>query len=215
MSRFTQWWSARARARSTKIVVIVGGLVAVLAALAVLAGSDKSATTTTTATAVAQVPAVTPEATQTGGITATTQPRWKEQRAPTTEPPPPTTQRPTTTAPATTTQPPTTLPPTTTAPAAPRWVTVASLAGSAQKTGGYFRLTGAPARLSYKVEGEIVAFSIYVMAVGKILTSDGGVPEVTVTQAAQDTTRLMRDPGRYYLVAESNSPYSVTVEELR
>lgn len=119
------------------------------------------------------------------------------------------------TTPTTTQAPAPTEPPTTVTTVAPQWVKVAELAGKAQKTGDVFELTGAEARLSYDVKGEFVMAGIYVMKDGTNLDSDGGFPVVTATEAGSDTTRLVLDPGKYYLVVNSANPYTVTIEEQR
>ena len=178
-------WWGTQRGSAKTIVTIVGTVVA-LGILGSLAGCGKSATTTTTAAVAAVTPA-------TSATAETVLPATTTTKAATT-----TTEGST----ATTTK-------------GPQWVKVASLSGSAEKTGDVFALTGAPARLSYKVEGETVYTAIYVMADGTNFSTDGGIPEVTVSKVAQDSTRLVKDAGRYYLMVKAMSPYDVTVEEQR
>ncbi len=105
---------------------------------------------------------------------------------------------------------------TTTAAAAGGWVEVASLQGSDTKTGEVFTLSGAPARLSYKVTSTDIAtiVAFYVMAEGIVFDKDGGIPEVTVSESGEDSTALTRDAGDYYLfVMSANCDWEVTVEE--
>ena len=98
---------------------------------------------------------------------------------------------------------------------APAWVTVATLSGKAEKIGELFELTGASARLSYKVTGNYAIAAIYVMPDGKTLEKDGGIPDVMLTDQGSDQTMLKKDAGTYYLQAKANVPWEVTIEEQR
>jgi len=105
---------------------------------------------------------------------------------------------------------------TTTVAAAGGWVEVASLKGSDSKKGEVFTLSGAPARISYKVTSTDIATiaAFYVMAEGTVFDTDGGIPEATVGESSEDSTTLTRDAGDYYLfVMSANCDWEVTVEE--
>ncbi len=105
---------------------------------------------------------------------------------------------------------------TTTAAATDGWVEVASLSGNANNQGESFALTGAPARLIYKVTGEsgMVIAAFYVMVEGTSFEVSGGIPEVMVSDPGEDSTVLAKDPGNYYLeVKAANCDWEVTVEE--
>lgn len=96
------------------------------------------------------------------------------------------------------------------------WVTVIELSGNANKRSDTFSLTGGKTRLSYSVEGSMVIAAIYVMDEGRSLESDGGFPEVTVSEAGSDSTFLTKKAGNYYLdVSSANASWAVRVEEER
>lgn len=107
--------------------------------------------------------------------------------------------------------------PTTTQPTTPKqWVTVATLSGSTEKRGTPFNLTGAQARLTYTVNGDMPFCAIYVMKDGTTLENDGGFPEVTVTDNKGDSTMLVKDAGTYYIdVNAVNCSWTVTIEEYK
>jgi hypothetical protein len=102
------------------------------------------------------------------------------------------------------------------APAKKTWKTVATLNGSENKNGPVFRLSGAPARLSYTFKkGNLSLVAIYVLSKGTVFERDGGIPEV-MPQSRKGSTELYKEPGEYYLkVIAANTTWSVTVQELR
>lgn len=105
--------------------------------------------------------------------------------------------------------------PSTTAAAVGGWVEVASLSGKDNKQGEPFALSGAPARLSYKVTGSSsVIAAFYVMAEGTSFEEVGGIPEVMASDSGEDSTMLAKDAGNYYLeVKAANCDWEVIVEE--
>ncbi len=117
---------------------------------------------------------------------------------------------PTTTAPApTTTQAPTTA-------AAPQWVEVARLSGTAQKQGDTFELEGGKARLRYEFDaGQFGVFTAYVVEEGDSLRETGGFPVVTCTESCSDETLLRQPAGSYYLDVSATGSWTVVVEEER
>jgi hypothetical protein len=172
-----------------KWVLIAVGVVVVLAIIGgTMGGGDE--TTTTTGAPVASTPADT---------TPASEPVDTVETSATTEP--------------ATTEPATTEPPTTVAPVAKQWVSLSELSGSTNKTGDVFELTGAPASIAYDITEGLTA--VYIMKDGTNLESDGGFPEITSMDAVKDATRLVLDPGRYYLVVNAMSPYVVEITEQR
>jgi hypothetical protein len=174
--------------------IIIGAIVLLIVIIAATAcGGDDSGTATTTAGSGATTTATGPIVTHATAPSTTA--------APPSSSPPATTQAPTTT---------------TVAAAAGGWVEVTSLEGNDKKQGEVFTLSGAPARLSYKVTSTDIATlaAFYVMAEGTVFITDGGIPEVMVGESGEDSTTLTRDAGNYYLwVMSSNCDWEVTVEE--
>jgi hypothetical protein len=106
----------------------------------------------------------------------------------------------------------------TSAPKTGKWVTVAKLSGSGNKRSDDFTLEGGQARLTYTVKEnpQFPVFSVYIVESGHSLQKEGGFPEVMVTEAGKDTTRLAQGPGTYYLdVSAANATWSVLIEEQR
>lgn len=109
---------------------------------------------------------------------------------------------------------------TTGTPKPKHWVTVAKLSGTSDKRGPDFHLGGGDARLAYRMRDTsgygIVSLSVYVVAKGKSLEKSGGFPEISADKTGRDSTRLVKDPGDYYLdVKAANGTWSVTVQEKR
>lgn len=104
------------------------------------------------------------------------------------------------------------------APVEKKWTTVATLKGKANKRSKVFKLTGADeTRLKYSVKGgSSVVCGIYVVPKGTDLKTDGGIPEVMVSDAGKDTTYLSSPEGEYFLeVTSANCSWKVTIEEKR
>jgi len=97
------------------------------------------------------------------------------------------------------------------------WVVVAELSGSANKNSDTFDLKGGKTRVTYTFEGNNpIVGSIYVLKEGTDLQTDGGFPEVMVSEASTDSTIIRKSAGEYYLsVSVANADYTVTVEEQR
>ncbi len=100
-------------------------------------------------------------------------------------------------------------------PVVKQWVSVVELKGNADKSSDTFRLTGGKARINYSFTGNTVMIgAIYVLREGTSLMEDGGIPEVMVTDAGEDSTIIRKSAGDYYLqVSAANSSYTVTLEE--
>ncbi len=116
-----------------------------------------------------------------------------------------------------TNQAPTTEAPTTTTTAAPEWIEVARLSGTAQKQGDTFQLEGGKVRARYEFDaGQFGIFAFYVMEEGDSLAQSGGIPTVTCTESCSDETLLRQPAGAYYLdVNASGGEWSVVIEEER
>lgn len=96
------------------------------------------------------------------------------------------------------------------------WAKVAELSGNANKRSAVFELTGAPARMKYDIKGDMVVCAVYVMPEGKNLQTEGGFPEVMVSEPGADETYLTKDAGKYYIeVQAANCDWSVVIEEER
>jgi hypothetical protein len=104
----------------------------------------------------------------------------------------------------------------TTQPTAKQWVNVTTLSGSADKTGGVFKLSGTQTRLVYAVDGDYPVCAIYVMKEGTSLEKNGGSSVVMVTDNANDSTMLIKDAGNYYFdVKAANCNWTVTIQEYK
>jgi hypothetical protein len=97
------------------------------------------------------------------------------------------------------------------------WVKIFSAAGITDKRTAAFTLTGAPARMTYKVTGnDFPVCSIYIMGAGTALERNGGIPEIMATDPVSDTTMLSQPAGIYYLAVQcANCGWDVTIEEQR
>ncbi|MDH4140413.1 MAG: hypothetical protein OEV43_07565 [Coriobacteriia bacterium] len=99
---------------------------------------------------------------------------------------------------------------------AKKWVKVAELSGNANKRSAPFELTGAPARLKYTVKGDMVVCAVYLLPEGTDLMTEGGFPEVMLSEAGSDQTFLSKGAGRYFIdVQAANCQWSVVIEEER
>lgn len=105
------------------------------------------------------------------------------------------------------------------APAAePTWVTVATITGNADQQSDTIELTGGKVRVSYDFVdtagiGMIVG-AVYVLTEGTDITTDGGIPDVMISEAGAGETILRKAAGEYYVkVTSANAEYTVTVEE--
>ena len=99
-------------------------------------------------------------------------------------------------------------------PVVKQWVSIVELEGNANKNSDTFRLTGGKARITYNFTGNTMIGAIYVMREGTDLMEDGGIPEVMVTEAGEDSTIIRKSAGEYYLqVNSANTDYIVTIEE--
>ncbi|MBA4606962.1 hypothetical protein H1W00_00545 [Aeromicrobium sp. Marseille-Q0843] len=104
--------------------------------------------------------------------------------------------------------------------AKPKWRKVAELSGSADKQSDTIKLTGEKVRLSYEFKDtsgmDMVVGGIYLLDEGTDLMSDGGIPEVMISEAGKDSTILRKDKGEYFLkVTAANVEYKVVLEELK
>jgi hypothetical protein len=101
-----------------------------------------------------------------------------------------------------------------------RWVKLATVTGSADKTSDTITTTGGKVRISYKFTdtsgyGSIVT-AVYLLNEGTDLNKDGGIPDVTTSTPGSDSIVLRKDAGPYYLkVMVANARYTVTVSEER
>ncbi|PBC40502.1 hypothetical protein CJ178_01775 [Rhodococcus sp. ACPA4] len=107
--------------------------------------------------------------------------------------------------------------PTETATSAPAqqksWHRVIELSGSTSKRSDIFQLNSSKQRITYTVNGEYSPFvNVYVMAEGKSLDKNGGIPEVTMAPVGGDTL-MYKASGGYYLDVSGNGEWSVVVEE--
>ena len=102
-------------------------------------------------------------------------------------------------------------------PKAKEWVKVIEISGNSNKRTDTFRLEGGKTRLTYQVGGDFaVLAAFYVLEEGHSLETQGGFPEVTVTESGSDSTFLTKKAGNYYLdVTSANSSWKVSVEEER
>ncbi|MFS0886436.1 hypothetical protein [Aeromicrobium sp. 179-A 4D2 NHS] len=102
----------------------------------------------------------------------------------------------------------------------PKWKKLATLSGNADKQSDTIKLTGGKVRLSYEFKDtsgmDMVVGGVYLLDEGTDLMSDGGIPEVMVSEASKDRTILRKDEGEYFLkVTAANAQYTVVIEELR
>lgn len=103
-------------------------------------------------------------------------------------------------------------------PAALEWVTVVTLDGNADQQSDTIALTGGKVRVTYEFTdtggiGTIVG-AIYMLDEGVDIMTDGGIPDVMVSEPGAGDTILRKSAGEYYVkVAAANTSYTVTVEE--
>lgn len=97
------------------------------------------------------------------------------------------------------------------------WTTVMELKGSDTEeiTSDIFTLSGAPARITWKVESDSMwIIAAFVEAEGHDLQSQGGFPVFMESKEKQGSKTLKRGPGNYFLhVNVANSEWSVAVQE--
>ena len=104
------------------------------------------------------------------------------------------------------------------AAAEPTWTPVATITGNADQQSDTIVLTGGKVRVKYDFidtsgQGMIVG-AVYVLTEGTDIMTDGGIPDVMVSQAGAAETILRKDAGEYYVkVTAANTDYTVTVEE--
>ena len=106
----------------------------------------------------------------------------------------------------------------TTQPEKPKqWVTAIEASGNANKNTDTFELKGGKTKIIYTFSGgDVIVGSIYVLKEGTDLMKQGGIPEVTVTNAGSDSTFITKSAGSYYLsVKSANTSWTVKVEEER
>lgn len=100
----------------------------------------------------------------------------------------------------------------------PQWTTVATLTGNADQQSDTITLSGGKTRVTYDFVdssgyGSIIG-AIYVLTEGTDLMTDGGIPDVMISEAGAGETILRKSAGDYYLkVTSANANYTVTVEE--
>lgn len=102
--------------------------------------------------------------------------------------------------------------------AEPQWTNVVTLTGNADQQSDTITLTGGKTRVTYDFvdstgQGMIVG-AVYVLTEGTDLMTDGGIPDVMISEAGAGETILRKSAGEYYLkVTSANADYTVTVEE--
>ncbi|WP_447943610.1 hypothetical protein [Microbacterium aurum] len=102
--------------------------------------------------------------------------------------------------------------------AEPTWTPVATITGNADQQSDTIVLTGGKVRVTYDFvdssgQGVIVG-AVYVLPEGTDLMTDGGIPDVMISEAGAGETILRKDAGEYYVkVTSANASYTVTVEE--
>lgn len=104
--------------------------------------------------------------------------------------------------------------------AEPEWTTVLELSGNADRQSDTIELTGGNVRITYEFEDstghDMVFAAIYLLDEGVDLMTDGGIPDVMISEAGDGETILRRGAGEYYLrVSAANTNYTVIVEEQR
>ena len=93
-------------------------------------------------------------------------------------------------------------------------VVVTELSGSANKSSDTFRLSGGKVTLTYDFKGTgTIVGAIYILEEGTDLNTDGGIPEVMVTEPGSDTTIVRKGEGDYYLQVNSTTDFTVKIEE--
>jgi hypothetical protein len=93
-------------------------------------------------------------------------------------------------------------------------VVVTELSGSANKSSDTFRLSGGKVTLTYDFKGsDTIVGAIYILEEGTDLNTDGGIPEVMVTEPGSDTTIIRKGAGDYYLQVNSTTDFTVKIEE--
>lgn len=99
----------------------------------------------------------------------------------------------------------------------PEWTPAGSLSGNANQQSDTITLTGGRLRLTYdfvdSTGNDMIVAAIYVLTEGTDLHSDGGIPEVMISEAGTGETFLRKGAGEYFLyVMSANSEYTVTLE---
>ena len=99
---------------------------------------------------------------------------------------------------------------------APTWQTVIDVTANTEKRTAPFYLGSGQKKLLYNVTGSSVICMIYLMKEGESLETEGGFPEVTVSEPGSGETVLVNDPDNYYLdVSAANCNWQVTIQELK
>lgn len=105
------------------------------------------------------------------------------------------------------------------APAAePVWTPVATITGNADQQSDTIALTGGKVRVTYDFADSagigMIVGAVYVLTEGTDIMTDGGIPDVMVSEAGAGETILRKSAGEYYVkVTAANASYTVTVEE--
>lgn len=104
--------------------------------------------------------------------------------------------------------------------AAPEWTTIATVTGNADQQSDTIALTGGKVRVTYEFTDTsghgMVVGAIYVLTEGTDLMTDGGIPDVMISEAGAGETILRKSAGDYFVkVTAANAEYTVTVEEQR
>ncbi len=97
------------------------------------------------------------------------------------------------------------------------YVLVTELSGNANKNSDTFKLTGGKVKLTYDFKSNTsIVGAIYILKEGTDIQKDGGIPEVMVSDAGNDSTIVRKAAGDYYLhVAAANASWTVKLEEER
>lgn len=98
------------------------------------------------------------------------------------------------------------------------WTTVVELTGGVndgEKTSKIFSLSGAPARIVWKVKTDSIwTMAAFVEPEGHDLKTQGGFPVFWESKEKEGSKTLERDTGKYFLhVTVANSDWSVKIQE--
>ena len=97
------------------------------------------------------------------------------------------------------------------------WTTVLELKGSGtgENTSETFTLSGAPARLTWKIDTDTMwVIAAFVEPEGHDIQSQGAFPVFMESEEKEGSETLEREPGTYFLyVTVANSDWSVSVQE--
>lgn len=98
------------------------------------------------------------------------------------------------------------------------WTTLATISGNADQQSDTLVFSGGKIRVTYEFVDtsgmDMVVGAVYVLTEGTDLMTDGGIPDVMVSEEGAGETILRKSEGEYYVkVSSANAEYTVTVEE--